>query len=171
MTQPARRPIEQWMSDAAYQSIMDIAVHQAGYEDVAQVIADHCPDPASLPIEPDDIVQSIRYGWLGQVKAVNDDDVTTYCGRIAGKSKVARIGKAVYRHDSSDHPMSFAINDRVFVSRPDCYGYGKHGRIAAIDNDLLLHGRPWFGVKMDDEPDGLPRWFQTKDLTREETRN
>lgn len=156
------------MREAVGKAIIDIAFNGAGLEDVVQVIADHSPDPAGLPIEPDDIVQSIRHGWLGQVKTVTDDDVTTYCGRIAGKSKVARIGKAVYRSDSADQPVSFAINDRVFVSRPECPGYGSHGRIAEIDNDLLLHGRPWFGVKMDDEPDGLPRWFQTRDLTKEE---
>ena len=49
--------VKEWMSEAAYKAIMDIAVHGAGYEDVARVIAEHCPDPSGQPIRRGDVVQ------------------------------------------------------------------------------------------------------------------
>ena len=73
---------------------------------IAEIIARHAPDPASVPIGPGDVVQVVSEtharSWLGIVREKYDNGKWFAVGYgCADTHELARIGKAKYWPDGS----------------------------------------------------------------------
>lgn len=127
MNQPAtKRPVQQWMRDAAGElgniDIDDFQRQALGESDwdqdkantlmlerMAELIARHCPDPASQPIRRGDVVQVDPAAWEGRVRPrlwiVLDIDEHGFA-KTGGSpdvplSRCIRVGRAAYYPDGT----------------------------------------------------------------------